>query len=281
MASLQNSQTLSTLVGEIHLSQKHPNGVLCWLFVEGESDAPFFECLINERVMCRELGGVKKVRQSLHEIFKTKPEFINCVIGIIDADFSHLNQELESQQNLFLTDTHDLETLMIACDETFYKLMATYKYENKTSFKEIRNKLLSSISFLGGIRWLNDKEQLKLNFNGINLNEFYNFCELTLNKEKCLSHIIKLSSNKKREVTITEIDVLIANISDYYNLCNGHDAEKVIAGYLSIGRKKAISDKELSEKLMLAYQKECFKNTQLYQNINQWQADKNFKVFSF
>ncbi|WP_083475449.1 DUF4435 domain-containing protein [Methanogenium cariaci] len=38
----------------------------------------------------------------------------HCIIGIIDRDYSLFDCSLKERENIFLTDTHDLETMLVA-----------------------------------------------------------------------------------------------------------------------------------------------------------------------
>jgi hypothetical protein len=145
----------------------------------------------------------------------------------------------------------------------------------------LRENLLLSISFLGGIRWLNDTEDLRLNFEGIDFKKFYQGNTLTFDKQACINELHQRSTNKKREITTHKVEQLIAPIKDYYNLCNGHDMTKAIASYLSAhNSKKGVNDCEIGKNLRLAYRKEDFKLTQLYQNLFNWQSQTNLILFA-
>ena len=80
----------------------------------------------------------------------------------------------ETAENIFLTDFHDAEMMIISCDNALHAVVAEYlgKEEEPPSLRE---KILKSIAFIGGLRWVNDSDNLKLNFKNLGIGNFYHF----------------------------------------------------------------------------------------------------------
>lgn len=84
----------------------------------------------------------------------------NClgILAIVDADFDVLEDTLSTSHNLLLTDTHDLETMMLQ-SPALEKLLTEYCSEGKMATfeekhgKDVRAKLVESATPVGYLRW--------------------------------------------------------------------------------------------------------------------------------
>lgn len=267
-------------IGEIRQARRHLTGKnYLWVLVEGITDQKLYAKLIdgnNTKVEMVHGGGIKNLRDVLAILINET----NRVIGIRDADFLHLDNKEETITGLFLTDSHDAEMTLLSCDTVFQQVVAEYLPSKFNEFSLLRNRLLISLIFLSGIRWLNDTEDLGLKFDALGLANFYNGTHLTLDKTKCLKEIETRSPNKKRAIQTEEIELKVADIRDYYNLCNGHDAVKALALHITaVNGGKGIKDDEIAKTLRVAYRKEDFTTTILYANLKNWEQQTGYLLF--
>ena len=273
-------------IGEIRQARRHPIGKkYLWVLVEGITDQKLYAKLIdgnNTRVEM--VPGKDKGVEPLRNAMIMLTQETDRVIGISDADFLHLDEKHETIDCLFLTDAHDGEMMLLSCDSAFESIVAEYLPLKRADFKNFRHKLLASLVFLSGIRWLNNTENLELNFKGIGLDNFYDAMDLTLNKINCIQEIESRSPAKKCSIQLDEIDLKIADTSDYYNLCNGHDVEKAFAQHVTIVNKsvrntKGIKDTDVGKALRIAYRKEDFQATKLYVSLRNWEIQTGYALF--
>ena len=270
-------------INTIRLELRHPAGKkYLWILVEGITDQKLYAKLINGCNTKVEMvhGGVEGIRKALSILILET----NQVLGIRDADFLHLDEKQEAIGCLFLTDAHDGEMMLLSCDSAFESIVAEYLPVKRADFKNFRHKLLASLGFLSGIRWLNNTENLELNFKGIGLDNFYDAMDLALNKINCIQEIESRSPAKKSSIQLDEIDLKIAGISDYYNLCNGHDVEKAFAQHVtmvnkSVSNTKGIKDTDVGKALRIAYRKEDFQATKLYASLRNWEIQTGYALF--
>lgn len=270
-------------IGEIRQARRHPAGKkYLWILVEGITDQKLYAKLIDGGNTKVEMvhGGVEELRRALSILILET----NQVLGIRDADFLHLDEKQETIDCLFLTDAHDGEMMLLSCDTAFESIVAEYLPLKRVDYKNFRYELLASLVFLAGIRWINNTENLELNFKGIVLDNFYDAMALTLNKIKCVEEIENRSPVKKRSIQVGEIDLKIADTSDYYNLCNGHDVEKAFAQHVTIVNKsvsntKGIKDTDVGKALRIAYRKEDFQATKLYASLRNWEIQTGYALF--
>jgi hypothetical protein len=264
-------------VGEIRQSRRHPTGKnYIWVLVEGITDQKLYAKLIDGQNTKVEMvhGGVEKLREVLSILNQETQQ----VLGIRDADFLHLENKQEIIENLFLTDVHDSEMMMLSCDKAFEAIVAEYIPFKRKKFSDLRAEILISLSFLSGIRWINAIECLELNFKS-GLAKFYNSESLLIDKQKCIIEIEKCSPNKKRSLDIVEIDSKTSTVTDYYNLCNGHDFESAFALHVTKITTNSIKDKNVGEALRLSYRKEDFALTALYASLKNWEQQTGYCLF--
>lgn len=235
-------------VGEIRQARKHPIGKnYLWVLVEGLSDQKLYAKLIdghNTKVEMVNGGGKNELRDALLILIAET----NRVVGIRDADFLHLDRQQENIPVLFLTDVHDAEMMLLSCDVAFQQVVAEFLPSMRTDFNELRNSLLFSLVFISGIRWINNTEDLGLNFNGIGLANFYDANNLLINKHQCLHDVETRSPNKRRTLDVAEIDSKIAGISDFFNLSNGHDVLKAFSLHVTAKGSRGIKSDELGSR---------------------------------
>ncbi|VFN07262.1 MAG: Protein of unknown function (DUF4435) [Candidatus Kentron sp. G] len=140
------------------------------MIVEGADDQKLFGKLLDGPHVQIEpshagLTGVLAIVKAL------RPE-TGRVIGIRDADFLHLEGKAEEAEQIFVTDCHDAEMMIAACEPAYRQVAGEYLgEERRRAFP--REKILASIAFIGGLRWLNHTDDLQLNFDRLGLGDWY------------------------------------------------------------------------------------------------------------
>lgn len=83
-----------------------------YLFVEGVSDECFWKKYINRDVInIQQVNGWENVVDCVRKF--NDESLHNCSIGIVDCDFEHIYpHKAITENNIFMTDYHDLEMMM-------------------------------------------------------------------------------------------------------------------------------------------------------------------------
>ena len=265
-------------INSIRLQLRHPSGKnKIWVLVEGENDQRIFSLLIDGKDTKVEQvhGGVEHLREAVDTLIKETDQ----VIGIRDADFLHLEGIEEEITFLFITDFHDMEMMMISSDKTLMSVIAEYLDINTHVPHSLRNQILQSIHFLGGIRWFNHKHNTEINFKGISLGSFYNGENLTIDNKTCVDEINKRSPHKKIEIKEDDILKFLPEKVDLLHLCCGHDFEKALALFISSKSKKGVTATGVGQALRLSYTKEEFSKTELFKQLKSWESNSQFLLF--
>lgn len=259
-----------------------------FLLVEGSSDKTFYERFVDKTactliVVSGKPSSKVRVIATLNILEKSN---FQGVLAIVDADFDRLGTLTHSNPNLFRTDTHDLETMLInspALDKVVAELGAEEKIAQFQ--RDIRLAILESGTSVGYLLWISQSTELNLSFDSISFSKFVDEQTLMIDEMKLIREV----KNKSQAFALQDDDLqlqLTAQKSKFYDpwqVCCGHDLVEI----LSLGLRKAIGSNRatdiapnnLERYLRLAYEETYFSTTQLYLDIRTWENDNPpFKV---
>jgi hypothetical protein len=257
-----------------------------FLIAEGDTDSRVWKNLVDSTKCCVENAYNKDNAVKVLNILE-KDNFAG-VLAVVDADFDILEETVLLSQNLLLTDTHDLETMLLK-SPALEKLLLEHGSEQKIKdfAKDIRHTLLESAKVIGYLRWASLKFDYYLKFEDLAFKKFVEEGTLVLNK----SDLIKTVKDKSQKPGLDErkiqqkMDSLTTTTQDMWYVCCGHD----MIGILSIALCKALGscnskevERDVLEKyLRVAYESAHFRETKLYKSIQTWeQTNKPFEVLS-
>ncbi len=268
----KNDITYFDKLNELKLDINHPNSAgYLFILVEGDTDIRLYRKFFDFKSCKVEFvpGGNPKLEECVEDLLKDYP----LVIGIRDADFIHLNGQLYSKVNMFLTDYHDLEITLIKEDEIFFAVLYEYTDIPKDQFSNIRDMIFKSIENISYLKWLNNIENLELNFNAgfQNLMVLNNF---EVNFEEYFNRVVSGSPNAvitDFNTILNKIHILKRRLPDQYQLCNGHDFMKALSEFIrKQGKDKGISDERISSASRIAFRNEFLAKTTLFATTDSW-----------
>lgn len=270
--SMNSYGTLTDMINDIKLEVRNdstPQSVL-FVLVEGDSDVRFFRKFFR--------GNDKKIRhvsgvEGLLNVFRVlKDEEIN-IIAIRDADFLRLNGQDENlQEGVFITDCHDVEMMIVSCDRAFESVA---KEHTDSGDVRLRDALLEAASYPGAARWLNDTEDIGLNFGGAKITTY--FAIGRTDTENFVNEIHRNSPNRTREISAGEVEQKRTTTNDYFNLCQGHDFCALFADLSELSKKPNRND--IGGDLRVAYGFGDFQETQLYRELLDFEQSSGLKIF--
>lgn len=214
------------------------------------------------------------------------------VVAIVDADFWRLEGRDPTSPNLFITDTHDLETMLLespSLEKLLDELgseqkMTRFIKNNKTN---VRQALLATARPIGYLRWVSQRNNLSLTFEGIIFSRFIDRDTLHID----ISKLIREVKNKSRRHDLNEsdlqdkIDELTDPQHNSWDICCGHD----LVGILSFGLRRVLGSNDSNEVepetlerfLRTGYESAYFLSTRLYQALRGWElSNPPFRIFS-
>lgn len=259
-----------------------------FLIVEGPTDALFYKRL-SDSERCRLIVAHNKENVVEILLILESGDFAGA-LAIVDADFDMLEGRVFVSSNIFLTDTHDLETMMLktpALEKLLWEIGSETKLAEfvKVRGKELRESLLEEGLHLGYLRWVSLQHGQALKFEGLSYGSFTDRSTLAINQSK----LIKTVKNHSQKFKLSDqelqrqIEIIRDEKHDKWHVCCGHD----LIGILSIGLRKAIGSRDAKEvepeiierSLRLAYESVWFRNTGLYASIRAWEeVNVSFQV---
>lgn len=281
----------SEIVSEVRMIRSK-NKDQTYVLVEGETDIVFYKNII-EKACCKikYCEGRDNVEKAIMECNKAG---IRGVIGIIDRDFDAILGNKNDTENLFLTDTHDLETMSLK-DQTFERLNNEFGDDDKIEKFE-RNKkktLFESIIEIGicvgKIRLSDRLNKFNIGFNDMHITDYLTD-DFTFEVEKYINNAVNASQQRNNKYSVVKrIKESLSKEYDVWQICRGHDLTEIIAFYYSgekpssVGNNMAkyIRAKDIERILRTSYILDKFYNTALYKMIVDWQTKNgDFRVLN-
>ena len=101
----------------------------------------------------------------------------------------------------------------------------------------------------------------------------------SLDEDKCLNDILNRSPNRKKDILAHDVSLKIKAVSDFLNLCNGHDFQKAFALCVSATSTKGVNDVEIGKAFRVAYRFDDFKKSDLYRQLKAWADSRKKTLF--
>lgn len=219
---------------------------------------------------------------------------IRC-FGIIDRDFRSILDSEDLPANIFITDEHDIE-MMICHTDCLGKVLNNYDSSQKIDDYEeangqVRDKVFSLTNRIGYLKLLNKRIDLNIILKkrdkegNIVLPSYEKFldkhCQIKSNEEM-ISYLLQWSESNGKRANRPLEEVVQAYIEesatkqDSWQLSNGHDFAYLLAYFIhkEIGCKKK-TQQEIESELVLAYEHDYFKRTNMYRSMNDWMETNN------
>lgn len=243
------------------------------VLVEGADDILLYQKFLNEDTTKIEAVGTCNYFKEVLDYNSAKSDRF---IVIKDSDFENIIGFFYTYPNLFRTDTHDAETLMMT--ENFKQNFKCEFLLNKAEYLNHVERVKEELRPLSYIKLHNVENRLRLKF--VKCCKYYNGTpQLTLTD--CINTIDEIPINKLNH-NHNEEDI-IATISKYpeidlMQLTNGHDlCEGII--YKCKTFNIEINKDAIPHHLRMLYSLEDFKKTKLYSDIMLWASKHKYKIF--
>ncbi len=274
--------TYQDRLDEIRLDMLHrDNRGVTFIMVEGDTDIRLFRKLFDlDKCKVEYIpGGKLKVEDCVEELL----EEYGLIVGILDADSRHLEEKNEEKKNIFLTDYHDIEMTMLAHDEVLHAILFEYIEIPKNNYHKLRDNILKSIKKISYLKWLNDRENLELNFKKTNFLPLISFDNFSLDFDTYLSRLLTKSENAKiKDDTIIsqKTDELSRKNADLFQLTNGHDALHVFAKYIREKSKRKLVEDSIPSAFRMLFTYVHFRKTNLHKALLEWANQNKTELFT-
>ena len=283
-----NNITADRIANGIRMQRSQHAGA--FLVVEGDTDSRLYKRFVDYRACQLVVAHAKN--KAIEALDILEQDSFSGILVIVDADFWVLEGKQPARSNLLLTDTHDLETMILA-SPALDKFLAEYgsptKIEALTSQRgqAVREMLIESGTPIGYLRWVSLQDNLALKFEDLSFSKFVDDRTLAVDEAKMIKTVKDHSQTPRldeRELQ-NRMTKLKNNTHDLWHVCCGHD----LICILSIGLRKvlgshssySIQPQVIETMLRLAYEWVYFQVTRLYQSIKAWEeVNHPFKILA-
>ena len=258
----------------IILGHKMPSTISKFLvLVEGIDDVVIYNNFFNiDEVDIKDCNGCDHVK-TVHETIKEETNY--RFLSILDSDFKRLDGIEPFDTNVFFTDGHDSELMLIENNNVWRKV---FKYVQPSSaFVDFRKQAKDELYNVSLIKWFNMYRKLSFVFEKLDL---INLCPGEPISEALALQYFKPSKNNYRlfpRKTFQKFKKNHANPNST-QLTNGHDLITRIAGIFRHRFKKQISDKDLRECFSQNFTENEAKRTKLFKSLEKWCKENNVNI---
>ena len=278
-------QTVYSIVNKARMMRTQYTGTI--LIVEGSTDARVYGHLVSE-TECKVIHATGKDK-AISALNILEEGVFDGVLTIVDADFQRLDGIEPDSSNLLLTDSHDLETMILHSD-ALDNVLSEFgsAIEIAKLGRPIRDVLLEGGLTIGYLRWLSSpaKDNLSLKFKGLSFDKFVDEKTLRVSIDNLIRELKTNSKSSALDENATKLKIMALDRegNDPWQVCLGHDLVQILSiGLISVfgnpRRGKTATPDQIDVALRLTYNYSHFCLTKLHNSIKGWEtANPTFRV---
>ena len=272
-----------SLAAEIKMSRMVQDG--SFLVVEGKSDKKFWWPRCHDN--CEVVDGEGK-ENVVGCIERLDGENFRGALGVTDDDYDSLMGVSLSSRNLVVTETHDLECLLIrspALEKVLGEFGVPEKIEKfvTTSGVDVRTALLERALIFGRLRWAGFNFKLDINYDAIRVARFVSDRTWEVDHER-LIHATVLPGSSTTEGSLKRCIESLPR-ADPWNVVQGHDMVEI----LRIGLKQTLGaipnttgPQQISQVLRSAFSDQHLEATLLARGIRNWEdVNSQYQILKY
>ena len=262
-----------------------------FMIVEGDTDARVYGRFVD-KAHCEVIPAHGKDNALIAVKLLEKGRY-RGILAIVDSDFWKLEDVTPDMEQVMVTDTHDLETMILLSDalEVVLNEFGSAKKMEKIG-RPVRDALLKAGLPIGYFRWMSSSkmDNLLLNFSKLRFSAVITMQGkiLVTDIDSLISEVKTVSHNimpDPREIRARLLSLLEDNRYDPWHVCSGHDLVHI----LTIGLREAFGGRSaknmtyevIDRILRIAYTYEEFGRTDLYASIKEWEKkNTGYKVLN-
>lgn len=238
------------------LFETHVNEGKVILVVEGSDDKEVYEKVTDAKNVCIYVDC--NCDKHIVILNALNEQYGRRLLAIKDADFDRLEGRNHPCANLLLTDTHDMEGMIV--EECLSELQG----EDADRCQGVKlSDIYSELEDISYLKWFNHHNHCGINFGDttldVNIMSYFNTCVF--------------NTNNVVSVTLEDMYVFKATYPEVSEkeLCNGHDIFERIYVRAHAAKVRNFAKKPFFRRLRRAYPKDKFVNTSLYRDIKAWE----------
>lgn len=256
------------------------------LVVESGADARFWRQFLTTAKVRHPGKGGRAVALALVRASKAHPKAV--VVAALDADLDRLEGRLDERPDVFWTDAHDLETMLVGLS-VLEKVTHFHLGPDKLAAAEeswgcsLRTRLFGAATTLGRLRWFCQRHAGDSRVDGLRfqreskgVDRFDKWRDaaghdLTDDPHGSVVAVINYSSAGRLRSRVAEVLEALNDLpgdADLTQVCNGHDLVGLFAHWLGV---KDVDD--LRDRLYTATEAAHLVSTAMWQAMVRWQDE--------
>ena len=248
------------------------------LLLEGDSDYAALEQHIDVGACLAVPGHGKTVILGAMKLVDENR--MQGVAALVDRDFVGILHPPVESHNLFYTDNSDIDSTIFLLDSPRERVVSNFSNQadrqRHLSSCNVHSSLELAIAIaypIGVLRWISERDGYGLNLDRFPIESvLLQDCSCIDLQGACLIAVkrTKLATEDLKDTIYTELETAIAEISDRYGYCRGHDLVKALA---TVMRKKwggKFSYDVIENALRAAFSFEDLASTKFYKDLERW-----------
>ena len=282
------TRSAGTIATDLRIRRTQFDGTL--FLVEGPTDARALGQFVD-RSKCQVVVGDTR-DNVLTVVPLLRAEGFAGLVGLVDADFSHLQGTTPRDPDVLVTDEHDLEMMLLrsnALDRVLWARGSADRLQRAHARwgSDLRPALLATAAPLGALRLYAQREGEGWTFKHLNYESFLNLEALAVFVPELCQEVKNKTQRPSLDISrmAKAIDTVLAEGLDLWQLCRGHDVLEILSvalrKYIGSQRPTAVNEATLSMDLALAYDKVEFVASPLFVRTRAWEAQNpGYKVLA-
>jgi hypothetical protein len=271
-----------TIANDVRMRRSMFSG--SFLLVEGPDDQRLFRCFVDV-AQCQIIIGFGK-ENVWNAIVELNSSNLRGAVGVVDSDFDGIEASPALPPNLFSTDWHDAECMMLRGSALDRLLLEFATPEKLLDFQQryrsnIQDHLLAQAQRIGLLLWHSIRANLSLSFDNLEPREFVDPETLNVDCVRLIQHVKNKSS--KHDLQDADIRQGIQRLEqrqvDPWRITRGHDYANLLGYALRhrVGSSRAldVTRERLEQSLRLAFPASEFRATRLCDNILSWESSNS------
>ena len=247
------------------LFDTHVNDGKVIVVVEGDDDKEVYQKVMDVNAVCFYVDYNCDKHFIILNALNGK--YDNRLLAIKDADFDRVDGAINSFNNLMLTDTHDMEGMIIA------ECLSELQGEDALRCHDIKlNEVYAELEDISYLKWFNHVNHYGINFSetnlNLNINAYFNACVAKTDNVVNVT-LAEMYAFKTCHPGVSEKE-----------LCNGHDIFERIYVRAKDANVANFAKKPFFRRLRRAYPRDKFVNTVLFQTIKVWEVTNNQSILA-
>lgn len=239
------------------LFDTHVNDGKVIVVVEGSDDKEVYQKLIDANAVCFYVDSNCEKHFVILDALNGR--YGERLLAIKDADFDRLEGTANPYPNMVLTDTHDMEGMIVA------ECLTRLQGEDALRCQDIKlSEVYAELEDISYLRWFNHANHYGINFSDsaldLDIDAYFDACMSKTNNIVSVT-LADMYTFKKAHPGVSEKD-----------LCNGHDILERIYVRAKAANVANYAKKPFFRRLRRAYPKDKFVNTNLFHAIKVWET---------